>query len=270
MRTLFLIALFFAFLLDPAVASNPILDSALPTAPMSILYDDPDGMLDLCCGLCQIYACSCSKLDPSFAPNITPAMILGHEEWKWPSDHLYNFDVSPDAPVEQQQPAPGEAYYNRQSLQDHHLLQFNQNATIVMPSTVQAHVYDTYTVGDRLESRSSTGPRHQQPRRQPPRPGGGFPCEVEDCGKAYNRHCDLRRHMKTHLDDSQRSHKCPVCSKGFLYPKDVARHEKTHDESLSSQTQLYCHIPGCTSSDGFSRRDNLLRHQRKKHGYTIG
>ena len=79
----------------------------------------------------------------------------------------------------------------------------------------------------------------------------------------------LSRHQKTHSDDSQRPHKCSICAKGFLYPKDVARHEKTHDGSASPHSQLRCPVPGCTSTS-FGRRDNLLRHLRNKHPYLLG
>ncbi|KAH8643353.1 hypothetical protein IG631_00816 [Alternaria alternata] len=51
---------------------------------------------------------------------------------------------------------------------------------------------------------------------------------------------------------------------GFLYPKDLRRHLPTHnDPSLVVAIKHYCPYPGCDNLDGFSRKDNLLRHQRK-------
>lgn len=74
MRTLFLLALLFAFFLKPALAATPILDSALPTAPMSY-YEDPYGLLDYgdFCNLCQVSwnLCPCDKVSPPFLSIVT-------------------------------------------------------------------------------------------------------------------------------------------------------------------------------------------------------
>ncbi|CAI6337161.1 unnamed protein product [Periconia digitata] len=73
------------------------------------------------------------------------------------------------------------------------------------------------------------------------------------------------RHEKTHLNRSERPHKCSLCREAFLYPKDLTRHQNKH---APTQGTLYCDVPGCTS-DGFSRRDNLLRHQRRQHPSSV-
>jgi hypothetical protein len=77
------------------------------------------------------------------------------------------------------------------------------------------------------------------------------PCRAEVCS----------RHRKKHLSPSERPHMCsvPDCGRGFLYPKDLERHQARHRQLAS----IACSFPGCRSV--FGRRDNLLRHQRKKH-----
>ncbi|PVI04511.1 hypothetical protein DM02DRAFT_518651 [Periconia macrospinosa] len=142
-----------------------------------------------------------------------------------------------------------------QPLHDNLLEQLNDNATTVRSSTVLSHVEDTYTPGDRLKAQSRPLSKRQAPRK------GGFPCGINGCQKTFDRACDVKRHSKTHLDRSERPHKCAFCPEGFLYPKDLARHQSKHTQA---QGTLYCSFPGCTS-EGFSRRDNLLRHQRKQH-----
>jgi hypothetical protein len=75
----------------------------------------------------------------------------------------------------------------------------------------------------------------------------------------------LRRHLKTHLDGSEQPHKCSVCEKGFLYPKDRDQHQRTHS---STQLNFFCQEPGCNNSHGFLQRDDLRRHQRMKHPHS--
>lgn len=60
----------------------------------------------------------------------------------------------------------------------------NTNETTVQPATVQAHVEDIYTPGDRLERRSPH-------KRQTPR-AAGYPCMHNGCGKTFNRACELK------------------------------------------------------------------------------
>lgn len=78
---------------------------------------------------------------------------------------------------------------DRQPLVNEIVRQLNDNATTVQPTTVQMHVEDTYTPGDRLQAaRARRRPSH---RRQP-LIEGGFPCTYQGCGKTFNRSCDLK------------------------------------------------------------------------------
>jgi uncharacterized Zn-finger protein len=77
------------------------------------------------------------------------------------------------------------------------------------------------------------------------------------------------RHRKTHLNRAERPYQCSTCHEGFLYPKDLTRHQNKHIEQRSAQMAYFCKYPGCSNVEGFSRRDNLLRHQRKQHATMV-
>jgi hypothetical protein len=64
----------------------------------------------------------------------------------------------------------------------------NANETTIQPATVQAHIEDIYTPGDRLGKTCSRKAPH---RRQAPR-SGGFPCNHEGCEKTFDRACELK------------------------------------------------------------------------------
>ncbi|KAI8938361.1 hypothetical protein NX059_004256 [Plenodomus lindquistii] len=151
-------------------------------------------------------------------------------------------------------------------LMDQNINHINTNETKVDATTVLEHVKDTYTPGDRLGS-SRPRPKKSPQRRQAPRPGG-FPCEVDTCDKTFDRACDFNRHQKTHLGRSERPHKCSACRETFLYPKDLERHQQKHINEPSARTLFQCRQPGCCQT--FSRRDNLLRHQRRQHSGLTG
>lgn len=226
-------------------------------------YEDPYGLLF--CNLCQVSwnLCPCDK------PLITSDLFFQNDDWESSDDpNLYLPPPEPfaQAPVEHHQFAPGEAHsHHPRSLQPHNLEQFNQNATIVMPSTVEAHVLDSYNAGDKLRLEQSGEPPQQQPRRLPLLPSG-YVCKSKGCGEAFDRNCDLNRHVKKR--HSKFPHQCPYCTaKPFQYPKDLKRHITAHHDPSSAR--LYCQVPGCTDIEGFSRPDNRLRHQRKSHAHLF-
>jgi hypothetical protein len=78
----------------------------------------------------------------------------------------------------------------RQPLLPEHLRNIDANGTSVQPTTIQAHIEETYNAGDRLPTRRP-GSRRAALRRQAPRPGG-FSCNVEGCDKAFDRQCELK------------------------------------------------------------------------------
>jgi hypothetical protein len=84
--------------------------------------------------------------------------------------------------------------YNDINTADAQLLTSNRirsmdvNERIIQPATVQAHVEDIYTPGDR-----SSGQRNRKAvsKRQAPRENG-YPCDKDGCGKTFDRQCDLK------------------------------------------------------------------------------
>ncbi|KAL5388613.1 hypothetical protein PMIN02_007620 [Paraphaeosphaeria minitans] len=268
MYTLLVVAVLLALLFDTAAVSSPVMDPTMPTmsAPFGSLYPDPDGILSNLCDLCAMPMGACLHTIASYQVQQAPPFAFDphYEPSQWPNSDPY----AVSAPIAKPMPVDMSFSYPyavgpAQPLVHETVRRLEDNATTVNPNTVLKHIKDTYTPGDRTAEPTSRRPSH---KRQPPRPRG-FPCVYEGCGRTFDRSCDLKRHQKTHLIRSERPHKCSYCNEGFLYPKDRNRHERIHDESTASQDQLFrCPVPGCTNV-GFSRRDNLLRHQRKQHPY---
>jgi hypothetical protein len=79
-----------------------------------------------------------------------------------------------------------EAY--RQPLMNDNVRYINANETTIQPTTVQAHIEDIYTPGDRLDG---TKQRRVPHRRQAPRVRG-YPCQFDGCEKTFDRACELK------------------------------------------------------------------------------
>ncbi|KAF2209621.1 hypothetical protein CERZMDRAFT_9436, partial [Cercospora zeae-maydis SCOH1-5] len=63
-------------------------------------------------------------------------------------------------------------------------------------------------------------------RRREPKILAGYHCSFTGCDKAFDHQGELTKHEKVHSTD--RPHVCVPCGKGFFYPKDLRRHERTH------------------------------------------
>ncbi|KAK5693885.1 hypothetical protein LTR17_024934 [Elasticomyces elasticus] len=79
-----------------------------------------------------------------------------------------------------------------------------------------------------------------------------------ECGAGFDSASDEAHHERSVHGD--RRHKCDLCGKLFVFPKDVERHFRdTHDPSRPHT----CPNPACRySEEGFSRRENMIRHSR--------
>lgn len=77
----------------------------------------------------------------------------------------------------------------RQPATNENIQYMNMNETLVRPETVQAHIDDIYTPGDRLEK--NAGSKRAPHRRQAPRPRG-YPCNYHGCDKIFDRACELK------------------------------------------------------------------------------
>ncbi|KAF2019251.1 hypothetical protein BU24DRAFT_405950 [Aaosphaeria arxii CBS 175.79] len=234
---------------------------------MDSLYSDPDGLLR--CNLCGAIVGFCSHYSPfTGTPFEAPTYMTPPELPQGPLQPPVFDDLFVDFP-EERPPAPNHTIpVTSPSLDGLNVDILNLDATTVTRETVENYLEDIYTPGYRtmVPEVEPAAVKPQQPpiRRQPPIPGG-FHCTVKKCTRAFDRSCDLNRHYKSHLERNQRPHKCELCELRFLYPKDCKRHQQTHNPQLSRRTIFYCTVPGCINVDGFSRRDNLLRHMRNHH-----
>ncbi|KAH7382392.1 hypothetical protein DE146DRAFT_226199 [Phaeosphaeria sp. MPI-PUGE-AT-0046c] len=259
MSILLLLVVVLALFLQPAAAANTMFDNSMAVVPMEPFLADMECVLDPICQYCAIpfYKCIHAVSQAPYAA----ARMLYHE----PRASCHPL---PDVHQTADDLAPVLAYVTearRQLLMNENLRYVNANETTIQPATVQAHIEDTYTPGDRLGKSSTRKAPH---RRQAPR-FHGYPCRFEGCERTFDRACELNRHKKTHLGSSERPHQCEHCHEGFLYPKDLARHQKKHIDQPSDKNNFYCEFRGCNNLEGFSRRDNLLRHQRKKHSAMV-
>jgi hypothetical protein len=73
---------------------------------------------------------------------------------------------------------------------NNNVLYINANETTIQPATVQAHIEDIYTPGDRLDD-ARLSSRKAPHRRQAPR-ARGYPCILDGCGKTFDRACELK------------------------------------------------------------------------------
>ncbi|KAF1923071.1 uncharacterized protein M421DRAFT_426172 [Didymella exigua CBS 183.55] len=247
------IVVLFTLCFQPAAAASPAMDFSYHMPSMEQFYTDFDGTLR-CLDCAFIYldcACALSQSSSSYpSPPSNESSLYDPPVINAHSDAVDLTEV------------PNFVTDSSRLLMDSTFQYINEDATTVQPVTVQAHIEDTYLPGCRQPTspaESQCGPQ----RRQAPRKNG-FACNAEGCNKAFDRNCELNRHLKVHLGRSERPHRC-TCGEGFLYPKDLIRHQRKHVEQAAAKVTYYCHVPGCTNTEGFSRRDNLLRHHRRQH-----
>lgn len=115
-----------------------------------------------------------------------------------------------------------------------------------------------------------------RPEREPPRnENGDIVCIHEACrdkNETFRRPCEWNKHMDKH----ERPYKCnePTCEQnpGFTYSGGLLRHmREVHKKGVGpTRKPLYCPHANCIRStgEGFTRRENLEEHLRRRHSYT--
>lgn len=115
-----------------------------------------------------------------------------------------------------------------------------------------------------------------RPERDPPRnENGEIICTHTACrdkNETFRRPCEWNKHMDKH----ERPYKCnePTCEQnpGFTYSGGLLRHmREVHKKGVGpTRRPLYCPHANCIRStgEGFTRRENLEEHLRRRHSYT--
>ena len=126
-----------------------------------------------------------------------------------------------------------------------------------------------------------------------------YPCEIDNCGKAYIHRKDLIRHMKIRhgrspmklepvtVEAREKPFVCPVghCGRSYYHLKDLRRHQRLcHkanlesrptsalkdnvevDEDCKTQLRYPCDFPSCLRS--YVHKKDLVRHKRLYHKDT--
>ncbi|KAK6371828.1 hypothetical protein LTS17_008652 [Exophiala oligosperma] len=110
--------------------------------------------------------------------------------------------------------------------------------------------------------------------RIPPRnDAGALYCEHPECHGfelTFRRMCEWHKHMDRH----ERPYKCFAygceLTPGFTYSGGLLRHQReVHKMNMSAKQPLFCPFPSCNrnrdSENGFTRRENLEEHKRRRH-----
>lgn len=124
-----------------------------------------------------------------------------------------------------------------------------------------------------FQTRSPTAVRRPSPAPRNDR--NEIFCTHDEClGKniTFRRLCEWNKHMDRH----ERPYKCqhPNCqnAQGFTYSGGLMRHQReVHRWHQTTKSRLFCPFPDCvrsSSGEGFSRRENLEEHKRRRHPDT--
>lgn len=122
-----------------------------------------------------------------------------------------------------------------------------------------------------IEAYSARPDREPIPRNEK----GEIICTHEACRdktETFRRPCEWNKHMDKH----ERPYKCnePTCEQnpGFTYSGGLLRHmREVHKKGVGpTRRPLYCPHANCIRStgEGFTRRENLEEHLRRRHSYT--
>ncbi|KAJ5471989.1 hypothetical protein N7539_008558 [Penicillium diatomitis] len=126
--------------------------------------------------------------------------------------------------------------------------------------------------GSMESARPHLSVRH--PRDPPKNTEGQIYCDHTDCQAApptFRRPCEWKKHMDKH----DRPYKCyePGCDKiqGLTYSGGLLHHQReVHKKNNDTKEPLMCPYTDCNRStgNGFTRRENLREHLRRRHMHT--
>ncbi|KAK5366411.1 hypothetical protein LTR20_006528 [Exophiala xenobiotica] len=115
-------------------------------------------------------------------------------------------------------------------------------------------------------------------RALPRNKDGEIICDHPNCrdngnNTTFKRVCEWNKHMDRH----ERPYKCHEAgcelNPGFTYSGGLLRHQReVHKMHLSTKEPLFCPFPNCnrSSGSGFTRRENLEEHKRRRHMDDLG
>ena len=75
-------------------------------------------------------------------------------------------------------------------------------------------------------------------RKRVQRIENGFPCRYPPCVKLFDRASERTKHEQAHQPTLTSRYQCNQCTKGFRYPKDLRRHQKTHENTTEQDPSI--------------------------------
>lgn len=131
----------------------------------------------------------------------------------------------------------------------------NQSSTIGCVQGLSAQLSKDLVNESHVAKTNSDGASRQQLPKNSPTGNKVFKCN--ECGKCFNAHYNLTRHMPIHT--GVRPFICKVCGKGFRQASTLCRHKIIHTEEKPHK----CNV--CLKS--FNRSSTLNTHMRIHAGY---
>lgn len=106
-------------------------------------------------------------------------------------------------------------------------------------AAVDQMLLDQNELGSGFED-DQVGPLQPIPkkRKRTQRIDNGYPCRYPPCTKLYDRASERTKHEQAHQPALTSRHQCNQCPKGFRYPKDLRRHQKTHDNTAEHDPSI--------------------------------
>ena len=147
-------------------------------------------------------------------------------------------------------------------------------STHTSPETKTSHITmaDDEDIPPLINTKSNRVQSAVRRARSPPRnEHNQMYCDHVNCtgkNQTFKRVCEWNKHMDRH----ERPYKCREAgcelNPGFTYSGGLLRHQReVHKMHLSTKQPLFCPFPNCnrSSGTGFTRKENLEEHKRRRH-----